>query len=289
MLQCHDDELHHLQAERRLGTHRPCQRRIAGITHHSVTVIPVYPHSATHHRVVKKAGQKLPLDHLVHVHLLDQRLYRSAKPKPSRVCRHLPISQRDHHGFHEFKKLRRPSIAGFMFVLGTGWVLATSHSSIMQGSALHDDYELETGVTFSITCGISLYLITLISKRLNDLGQPLRKIQARRSLFAFLVCATIGLLDGALVTIVSEAPPLAALTVIFLVLMQSALVLSIRAIGRYVVTMGIAGTAVYTLIAQVAFFQQSADSLMVITIAGNAVGLILISFVQTKSNLTCQR
>lgn len=158
----------------------------------------------------------------------------------------------------------------------------------MQGSALHDDYELETGVTFSITCGISLYLITLISK-LNDLGQPLRKIQARRSLFAFLVCATIGLLDGALVTIVSEAPPLAALTVIFLVLMQSALVLSIRAIGRYVVTMGIAGTAVYTLIAQVAFFQQSADSLMVITIAGNAVGLILISFVKTKSNLTCQR
>jgi hypothetical protein len=187
------------------------------------------------------------------------------------------------------RKLSKLSMTGFLLTLGTAWVLSTSYSSVIQGTGLHDDYELEIGVTFSIACGISLYLIALLSKRLNDLGQPLHKIQARRSLLAILVCATIGLLDGALVTFVSEAPQLTTLTMIFLVLMQSALVLSIRAIGRHVVTMGIAGTAVYTLIAQVAFFQQSVDSLMVITIAGNAVGLILMSFVQTKSNLTCQR
>jgi hypothetical protein len=184
------------------------------------------------------------------------------------------------------RKLSKLSMTGFLLTLGTAWLLCTSYSSIMQGSGLHDDYELETGVTFSIACGISLYLITLISKRLNDLGQPLHKIQARRPLFAFLVCATIGLLDGALVTIVSEAPQLAALTVISLVLMQSALVLSIRTIGRHVLTVGIAETAVYTLIAQVEFFQQSVDSLMVITIAGNAVGLILMSFTQTNYTLT---
>lgn len=189
----------------------------------------------------------------------------------------------------DVQKLGRLGIVGFMLTLGTVWVLSTSYSSVIQGAGLHDDYELEIGVTFSIGCGISLYLIALLSKRLNDLGQPLHKIQARRSLLAILVCATIGLLDGALVTFVSEAPQLTTLTMIFLVLMQSALVLSIRAIGRHVVTMGIAGTAVYTLIAQVAFFQQSVDSLMVITIAGNAMGLILMSFVQTKSNLTCQR
>jgi hypothetical protein len=180
------------------------------------------------------------------------------------------------------------SIASLLLILGTACVLCTSYSSGIQCD-LYDDYELEIGVTFSITCGMSLYLIALISKRLNDLGQPFHKIQARRSLFAFLVCATIGLLDGALVTIVTDALRLAALTLRFLVLMQSALVLSIKAIGRHVITMGIAGTAVYSLIAQLAFFQQSVDSLMVITILGNAVGLILMSFVQTKSNLTCQR
>ncbi len=189
----------------------------------------------------------------------------------------------------DVQKLGRLGIVGFMLTFGTVWVLSTSYSSVIQGAGLHDDYELETGVTFSITCGISLYLIGLITKRLNDLGQPFHKIQARRSLFAFLVCATIGLLDGALVTIVSEAPQLAALTAIFLLMMQSALVLSIRAIGRHVVTMGIAGTAVYTLIAQVAVFQQSVDSLMVITILGDGLGLVLMSFVQTRSKLTCQR
>ena len=187
------------------------------------------------------------------------------------------------------RKSGRLGLSGFLLTLGTGWVLCTSYSSTIQGSGLHDDYELETGVTFSITCGISLYLIALITKQLNDLGDPLHKIQARRSLFAFLVCATIGLLDGALVTIVSEAPQLAALTVIFLVLMQSALVLSIRTISRHVVTMGIAGTAVYTLIAQLAFFQQSVDWLMVITIVGNAVGLILMSLTQTNYNLNRRR
>jgi hypothetical protein len=186
------------------------------------------------------------------------------------------------------RKLSKLSMSGFMLTLGTACVLCTSYTSGIQCD-FYDDYELEIGVTFSTTCGISLYLITLISKRLNDLGQPFHKIQARRSLFAFLVCATIGLLDGALVTIVSEAPQLAALTVLFLLMMQSALVLSIRAIGRHVVTMGIAGTAVYTLIAQLAFFQQSVDSLMVITILGNGLGLVLMSFVQTKSNLKCQR
>lgn len=187
------------------------------------------------------------------------------------------------------RKSGRLGLFGFLLTLGTGWVLCTSYSSVMQGSGIHDDYELETGVTFSITCGISLYLIALISKRLNDLGEPLHKIQTRRSLFAFLVCATIGLLEGALVTIVSEEPQLAALTVIFLVLMQSALVLSIRTIGRHLVTVGIAGTAFYTLIVQVAFFQEFVDSLMVIKIVGNAVGLILMSFTQTNYKPDCRR
>jgi len=187
------------------------------------------------------------------------------------------------------RKSGRLGLFGFLLTLGTGWVLCTSYSSVMQGSGIHDDYELETGVTFSVTCGISLYLITLLTQRLNNLGQPFHNLYARRSLFAFLVCATIGLLDGALVTVVSEAPQLTALTVIFLVLMQSALVLSIRTIGRHVVTVGIAGTAVYTLIVQVAVFQQSVDSLMVITIVGNAVGLILMSFTQTNYNPDCRR
>jgi len=186
-------------------------------------------------------------------------------------------------------KLGRLGVVGSMLALGTVWVLSTSYSSVIQGAGLHDDYELEIGVTFSIACGISLYFIALLSKRLNDLGQSFHKIQVRRSLFAFLVCTTIGLLDGALATIVSEAPQLAALTVLFLILMQSALVLSIRTISRPILTVGFAGTALYTLIAQLAFFQQSVDSLMVITILGNALGVVLMSFVQTKSNLTCQR
>ena len=186
-------------------------------------------------------------------------------------------------------KLGRLGVVGSMLALGTVWVLSTSYSSVIQGAGLHDDYELEIGVTFSIACGISLYFIALLSKRLNDLGQSFHKIQVRRSLFAFLVCTTIGLLDGALATIVSEAPQLAALTVLFLFLMQSALVLSIRTISQPILTVGFAGTAVYTLIAQLAFFQQSVDSLMVITILGNALGLVLMSFVQTRSKLTCQR
>jgi drug/metabolite transporter (DMT)-like permease len=186
-------------------------------------------------------------------------------------------------------KLGRLGVVGSMLALGTVWVLSTSYSSVIQGAGIHDDYELEIGVTFSIACGISLYFIALLSKRLNDLGQSFHKIQVRRSLFAFLVCTTIGLLDGALATIVSEAPQLAALTVLFLILMQSALVLSIRTISRPILTVGFAGTALYTLIAQLAFFQQSVDSLMVITILGNALGVVLMSFVQTKSNLTCQR
>lgn len=186
-------------------------------------------------------------------------------------------------------KLGRLGVVGSMLALGTVWVLSTSYSSVIQGAGLHDDYELEIGVTFSLACGISLYFIALLSKRLNDLGQSFHKIQVRRSLFAFLVCTTIGLLDGALATIVSEAPQLAALTVLFLILMQSALVLSIRTISRPILTVGFAGTALYTLIAQLAFFQQSVDSLMVITILGNALGVVLMSFVQTKSNLTCQR
>ncbi len=186
-------------------------------------------------------------------------------------------------------KLGRLGVVGSMLALGTVWVLSTSYSSVIQGAGLHDDYELEIGVTFSIACGISLYFIALLSKRLNDLGQSFHKIQVRRSLFAFLVCTTIGLLDGALATIVSEAPQLAALTVLFLILMQSALVLSIRTISRPILTVGFAGTALYTLIAQLAFFQQSVDSLMVITILGNALGVVLMSFVQTKGNLTCQR
>lgn len=186
-------------------------------------------------------------------------------------------------------KLGRLGVVGSMLALGTVWVLSTSYSSVIQGAGLHDDYELEIGVTFSIACGISLYFIALLSKRLNDLGQSFHKIQVRRSLFAFLVCTTIGLLDGALATIVSEAPQLAALTVLFLILMQSALVLSLRTISRPILTVGFAGTALYTLIAQLAFFQQSVDSLMVITILGNALGVVLMSFVQTKSNLTCQR
>lgn len=186
-------------------------------------------------------------------------------------------------------KLGRLGVVGSMLALGTVWVLSTSYSSVIQGAGIHDDYELEIGVTFSIACGISLYFIALLSKRLNDLGQSFHKIQVRRSLFAFLVCTTIGLLDGALATIVSEAPQLAALTVLFLILMQSALVLSIRTISQPILTAGFAGTALYTLIAQLAFFQQSVDSLMVITILGNALGVVLMSFVQTKSNLTCQR
>ncbi|MDC6381134.1 hypothetical protein BW687_013235 [Pseudomonas graminis] len=186
-------------------------------------------------------------------------------------------------------RLGRLGVVGSMLALGTVWVLSTSYSSVIQGAGLHDDYELEIGVTFSIACGISLYFIALLSKRLNDLGQSFHKIQVRRSLFAFLVCTTIGLLDGALATIISEAPQLAALTVLFLILMQSALVLSIRTISRPILTVGFAGTALYTLIAQLAFFQQSVDSLMVITILGNALGVVLMSFVQTKSNLTCQR
>jgi hypothetical protein len=189
----------------------------------------------------------------------------------------------------DVQKLGRLGIVGSMLALGTVWVLSTSYSSVIQGAGLHDDYELEIGATFSIACGISLYFIALLSKRLNDLGQSFHKIQVRRSLFAFLVCTTIGLLDGALATIVSEAPQLAALTVLFLILMQSALVLSIRTISRPILTVGFAGTALYTLIAQLAFFQQSVDSLMVITILGNALGVVLMSFVQTKSNLTCQR
>lgn len=189
----------------------------------------------------------------------------------------------------DVQKLGRLGIVGSMLALGTVWVLSTSYSSVIQGAGLHDDYELEIGVTFSIACGISLYFIALLSKRLNDLGQSFHKIQVRRSLFAFLVCTTIGLLDGALATIVSEAPQLAALTVLFLILMQSALVLSIRTISRPILTVGFAGTALYTLIAQLAFFQQSVDSLMVITILGNALGVVLMSFVQTKSNLTCHR
>ncbi len=189
----------------------------------------------------------------------------------------------------DVQKLGRLGIVGSMLALGTVWVLSTSYSSVIQGAGLHDDYELEIGVTFSIACGISLYFIALLSKRLNNLGQSFHKIQVRRSLFAFLVCTTIGLLDGALATIVSEAPQLAALTVLFLILMQSALVLSIRTISRPILTVGFAGTALYTLIAQLAFFQQSVDSLMVITILGNALGVVLMSFVQTKSNLTCQR
>lgn len=189
----------------------------------------------------------------------------------------------------DVQKLGRLGIVGSMLALGTVWVLSTSYSSVIQGAGLHDDYELEIGVTFSIACGISLYFIALLSKRLSDLGQSFHKIQVRRSLFAFLVCTTIGLLDGALATIVSEAPQLAALTVLFLILMQSALVLSIRTISRPILTVGFAGTALYTLIAQLAFFQQSVDSLMVITILGNALGVVLMSFVQTKSNLTCHR
>ncbi|MEX6676413.1 hypothetical protein QWI18_10825 [Pseudomonas sp. W2Oct36] len=189
----------------------------------------------------------------------------------------------------DVQKLGRLGIVGSMLALGTVWVLSTSYSSVIQGAGLHDDYELEIGATFSIACGISLYFIARLSKRLNDLGQSFHKIQVRRSLFAFLVCTTIGLLDGALATIVSEAPQLAALTVLFLILMQSALVLSIRTISRPILTVGFAGTALYTLIAQLAFFQQSVDSLMVITILGNALGVVLMSFVQTKSNLTCQR
>lgn len=182
------------------------------------------------------------------------------------------------------RKLDGPRAFGFFIILGTTWILCTSYSSGVQGD-VYDDYELEIGTMFSTICGISLYLIALLSKRLEDLGEPCHKILARRSIFAFLVCATIGLVDGALITIVSDAPGLVALTLLFLVLMQSALVLSIRAIGRHVVTVGIAATAVYALITQVAFFEQSVGPLMAMTIVGNALGLILMSFTQRKSNL----
>lgn len=187
------------------------------------------------------------------------------------------------------KKLCRIGIAGFVLVAGTAWTLVTSFSSVKQGSSLHYDYELEIGTMFSTICGISLYLIALLSKRLEDLGEPCHKILARRSIFASLVCATIGLVDGALVTIVSDAPRLAALTLLFLVLMQSALVLSVKTIGRHIVTVGIAATAVYTLITQVAFFEQSVGSIMAIAIVGNALGLILMAVTQAKSNLAFRR
>jgi hypothetical protein len=186
------------------------------------------------------------------------------------------------------RKVDRPRAFGFFIILGTTWILCTSYSSGVQGD-VYDDYELEIGTMFSTTCGISLYLIALLSKRLEDLGEPCHKILACRSIFASLVCATIGLVDGALVTIVSDAPGLAALTLLFLVLMQSALVLSVKTIGRHIVTVGIAATAVYTLITQVAFFEQSVGSIMAITIVGNALGLILMAVTQAKSNLAFRR
>lgn len=182
------------------------------------------------------------------------------------------------------RKLDGPRAFGFFIILGTTWILCTSYSSGVQGD-VYDDYELEIGTMFSTICGISLYLIALLSKRLEDLGEPCHKILARRSIFASLVCATIGLVDGALFTIVSDAPGLAALTLLFLILMQSALVMSVKTIGRHIVTVGIAATAVYTLITQVAFFEQSVGSLMAVTIVANALGLILMSFTQLKSNL----
>jgi drug/metabolite transporter (DMT)-like permease len=187
------------------------------------------------------------------------------------------------------KRLCRIGIAGLVLIAGTVWTLVTSYSSVKQGSSQHYDYELEIGTMFSTICGISLYLIALLSKRLEDLGEPRHKIFARRSIFASLVCATIGLVDGALVTIVSDAPGLAALTLLFLILMQSALVLSVKTIGRHIVTVGIAATAVYTLITQVAFFEQSVGSIMAITIVGNALGLILMAVTQAKSNLAFRR
>ncbi|PHX43827.1 hypothetical protein AO263_00720 [Pseudomonas sp. NZIPFR-PS5] len=78
-------------------------------------------------------------------------------------------------------KLGRLGVVGSMLALGTVWVLSTSYSSVIQGAGLHDDYELEIGVTFSIACGISLYFIALLSKRLNDLGQSFRFWCAQRS------------------------------------------------------------------------------------------------------------
>lgn len=186
------------------------------------------------------------------------------------------------------RKLGRSGTSDFLMILGTTWILCTSYSSGVQGD-VHDDYELEIGTMFSTTCGISLYLIALLSKRLEDLREPRHKILARPSIFASLVCATIGLVHGSLVTIVSDAPGLATLTLLFLILMQSALVLSIKTIGRHIVTVGIAATAVCTLITQVACFEQSVGSIMAITIVGNALGLILRSVTQAKSNLAFRR
>lgn len=182
------------------------------------------------------------------------------------------------------KTLRGMNLIAALLAVATVLMLSTSHGSGLQ-CTLHDDYQLEFGVTLSMLCGISFYLGTRTSKQLNDFGRSSLKVNAFRSTLTFVICATIGFSDGAFNAMLTHIDQLGVFSFFFIFLTQVALLLSIKAVGTHAVAVALSAVPLCTLLLQVVLFQLRVDSFMAFMVAGNALALIFVSHLQASSAL----
>lgn len=173
------------------------------------------------------------------------------------------------------KKLSHMSMITGLLILTTA-MLSTSTSSGLQ-CTIHDDYQLEIGVFFSILCGISLHLGTKISTRLNKLGHSSLKTDALASALTFAICAAIGFANDSFFLMLANADQLIVFSIFFLLPTQIALWFAMKNIDIQAVAIGVSAIPLCTLLVQVTLFQLSVDPFMALFVAGNALALIVMS------------
>lgn len=184
-----------------------------------------------------------------------------------------------------FKQLGRLNLLAAAVGSTTAISLSTAEASALTGE--NDRlFSLAVGATLSIACGISIYLNTILAKRLNDSGQSPVRVNALRSLFVFIICAFVCYSSDLLHTLADNMLYLTSFTLFFMFSPQIALLLAIKHLGPSFVTIGISMAPIMAMLVQTSFFGIKIASDLAFTIVVNGLSLVGMAMIQTRKGPT---